>query len=95
MNTDKKRNLLSSDEGIERSLNNGACHIFGHFSQKGEKIFKRYLHMQQGLTENMVTLEINTAIVYLGYNLSTHLKVLYRKIHKYPHFTNEAIGHWL
>lgn len=64
----------SNDEGIAHSLNNGACQVFGHFSQEGEKILKRQLQMQQGPTETPVTLEINTGIVYLGYHLSKHLK---------------------
>lgn len=47
--------------------------------------------MQPGPTENPVTLEINTGIVYLGYHLSKHLKLFYRGVHKSPNFTNEAI----
>lgn len=47
--------------------------------------------MQQGWVENLVTLGINTGIVYLGYNLSKHLQVFYRRVHECPNFTNEAI----
>lgn len=67
--------FLSTDEGIAYCLNNDACQVFGHFSKKGEKILKRQLQMQQGLTENLVTLEIDTVIVYMSCNLSKLLKV--------------------
>ena len=47
--------------------------------------------MQQGLTENLVTLEINTVIVYMSCNLSKLPQVFYEGVQKCSNFTNEAI----
>lgn len=51
--------------------------------------------MQQGLTENLVALGINTIIVYLCCNLSKPLKVFYRGVQERSHFANEAADGWL
>lgn len=50
--------------------------------------------MQQGLTENLLALAINTIIVCLCYNLSKHLKVFYKGVQERSNFTNEAIDGW-
>ena len=50
--------------------------------------------MQQGLTENLVTLEIDTVIVYMSCNLSKLPQVFYEGVQECSNFTNKAIHGW-
>ena len=50
--------------------------------------------MQQGLTENLVTLGINTVMVYQCYNLSEYFKVFNRGVWEHSDCTNGAIDGW-
>lgn len=47
--------------------------------------------MQQGLTENLVTLGIDAVIVYMSYNFSKLLEVFYGRVQECSNFTNEVI----